>query len=235
MDLSWQESTDLGVNAQRLHELAQSHTDGVFVDLGVREGASSSILCDQSVALNNMVYGVDVDLSLLNFASIQGQNYKTILGDSSTVGRDWRRGKIDILFVDTLHVKEQVLTELYFWIKHIKPDGWIVFHDTYWPEGKTETFGNRSWNRVEDAVKEFFAVDDLGRFEDDRINLISYPDSWGMTFVQIKNHKGLRSNIQNWEEVINVRNELNGLFWNEGNKGLLQIDLNMTPQWPSGG
>ena len=61
MDYSWYKNTDLGENSVRLHELSQTYKNSIFVDLGVRAGASSGLLCDQSKQLNNKIYGIDID------------------------------------------------------------------------------------------------------------------------------------------------------------------------------
>jgi hypothetical protein len=71
---------------------------------------------------SNKVFGVDVDWSMLNQSVGSHPNYTTILGDSSTVGKYWDV-KISGLFVDTFHIKEQVLSELYFWYPHVEEGG----------------------------------------------------------------------------------------------------------------
>jgi hypothetical protein len=55
----------------------------------------------------------------------------------------------------------------------------------------------------------------------------NYPESWGMTIVEIKKKKDYVSEFQNWKEVINKRNCLIGIFWNEGNKGDVKIDIEL--------
>jgi len=145
------------------------------------------------------------------------------LGDSSTVGKYWDK-KISGLFVDTFHIKEQVLSELYFWYSHIEEGGFIVFHDTNWPDGKHDVYGEITWDRVEEGVKSFFNVNSLN-YEDEYIKMLNYPESWGMTIVEIKKKKDYVSEFPNWEEIIDRRNHLISLFWNEGNKSNVKIDL----------
>lgn len=180
-------------------------------------------MLSDSVKNNNKVFGVDVDWSMLNSEVKSHPNYTTILGDSSTVGKYWNE-EISGLFVDTFHIKDQVLSELYFWYPHIKEGGFIAFHDTNWPQGQHDEYGGITWGRVEEGVKSFFNVDSLN-YEDDHIKMTNYPESWGLTIVEIKKKKDYVSEFSNWKEIIDRRNHLISLFWNEGNKSDVKIDL----------
>jgi cephalosporin hydroxylase len=223
MDLSKFYNTDLGINSNMLHQTSSKYKNSIFVDLGVREGNSSEIMLINSDINNNKVYGVDVDWSLLKQELKVHSNYTPILGDSSTVGKYWDK-KINGLFVDTFHIKEQVLTELYFWYPHIEEGGFIAFHDTNWPDGKYDIYNNIVWERPEEGVKSFFNIDSLN-YEDEYLKINHYPESWGMTIVEIKKKKDYISEYKNWQEVLNLRNKLIGIFWNESNKSNVKIDL----------
>jgi hypothetical protein len=223
MNLTRFYSTDIGLNADFLYNIVSKYSNTIFVDLGVRSGVSSEIMLLNSDINNNKVFGVDVDWSVLNSSVNSHSNYTKILGDSVTVGKYWDK-KISGLFVDTFHIKEQVLCELYFWYPHVVEGGFITFHDTNWPEGKYDVYNGITWDRVEDGIKSFFNVDNLN-YEDDYIKMINYPDSWGMTIVEIKKKKDYVSQFSNWVDVFNKRNELINLFWNEQNKSNIKIDL----------
>lgn len=214
---------DLGVNKNVLYDVVSKYTNTIFVDLGVREGVSSKIMLIDSQKNNNKVFGVDVDWTMLNDSVNSHPNYTKILGDSSTVGKHWDK-KISGLFVDTFHIKEQVLSELYFWYPHIEEGGFIAFHDTNWPEGKHDFYGGITWDRVEDGIKSFFNVDSL-IYEDEFIKMSNYPLSWGMTIVEIKKKKDYVSEFPNWKKIIDRRNKLISIFWNEGNKSDVKIEL----------
>jgi hypothetical protein len=214
---------DLGVNKNVLYDITSKYTDSIFVDLGVREGLSSKIMLSDSVKNNNKVFGVDVDWSMLNSEVSSHPNYTTILGDSSTVGKYWDK-KISGLFVDTFHIKDQVLSELYFWYPHLEEGGFIAFHDTNWPIGQHDKYGDITWGRVEEGVKLFFNVDSLN-YEDEFIKMSNYPESYGLTIVEIKKKKDYISELPNWKEIIDGRNHLISLFWNEENKSNIKIDL----------
>ncbi len=223
IDLSRFYSTDIGENSNPLYDIVSRYKNTIFVDLGVRTGVSSEIMLLDSQINNNKVFGVDVDWSLLNPSVGSHDNYIKILGDSSTVGKYWNE-KISGLFIDTFHIKEQVLSELYFWYSHIEEGGFIAFHDTNWPQGKNDTYGGITWDRVEEGVKSFFNVNSLN-YEDDFIRMSNYPDSWGMTIVEIKKKKDYISEFVDWDRIIDRRNHLIGLFWNDNNISDVKIDL----------
>lgn len=218
-------SSDLGVNSKELIGIVSSHQKSVFVDLGVRFGISSEIMLINSENNQNKVYGVDVDLSLISSELRENKNYFPILGDSTTIGKYWNEN-INVLFVDTFHIKEQVLCELYYWFPHIVENGYVIFHDSNWPEGKYDVYGGITWGRVEEAIKLFFDVESLN-YQDDFIDMKNYTESWGMTIVKVKKKKDFFKNILTWSEIFDRRNQLISIFWNNENKSNLKIDLNI--------
>lgn len=217
--------SDLGVNSYVLQNISSKYNNAIFVDLGVRTGISSEIMLFDSKSKNNKVYGVDIDFSMIDPSLNVNENYTKILGDSVTVGKKWEK-KIDGLFIDTFHIKEQVLMELYFWFNKVNTNGFIFFHDTNWPIGKNDNYGNITWGRVEEAIFEYFQINDLN-YEDDYIKISNYPESWGMTVVEIKKEKDYNQNLKNWSEVFEKRNKLISLFFNNDNIDNLEMDLNL--------
>ncbi len=216
-------STDLGINSNVLYNVVSEYKNSTFVDLGVRTGISSEIMLINSNENNNLVFGVDVDFSLLNPEVGSHERYTKITGDSVTVGKNWK-SKIQGLFVDTFHIKEQVLTELYFWYQHLEEGGFIIFHDSHWPDGKHDVYGGIVWDRVEEGIKKFFEVDELD-FENEFIKMSHFPESWGMTVVRIKKkNEGIAKSLD-WNSVFNMRNHLISLFWSRENSQGIQIEL----------
>jgi hypothetical protein len=218
--------TDLGPNIYPLFDCVSQFNNSTFVDLGVREGVSSGIMLMNSDVNNNKVFGVDVDKSPLNSYVLNHPQYNFILGDSATIGKQWTGGDINILFVDTFHIKEQVMIELYYWYPYVAKNGYIVFHDSNWPEGKQDIYGGIGWPRVEEGIKDFFNINEMN-YSDDFIDVKTYPESWGMTFVKIKEKKDYISLYNNWEHIFERRNHLINLFWNEENKNDVNIELKL--------
>jgi len=223
-------SCDLGDNnILRMYGLVEKAGENKkFVDLGVRQGVSSSIFLYKAEEKNNKVYGADLDYSLLNPKLKNSKNYYTLLADTVTLGKRWNEGNIDILFVDTLHIKEQVLCELYYWAEKVNENGVIIFHDTAWEEGKKDTIAEKEWDRVEDAIYEFFNINTLN-YKDEFIESIHFTESYGMTFIKIKKKKDFKSNIKNWKEIFDNRNYyMNYLFKNDNLQNKI-INLNIQP------
>ena len=215
-------SSDLGNNVHILYDKTKKINNGILIDLGVRTGVSSETLLINADEKNNKVFGVDVDFSQTAGHVKSNPNYNLIPGDSVTVGKNWDQ-KIDFLFVDTFHIKEQVMCELFYWYPCLKIGATIAFHDSNWPEGKHDVYGGIVWDRVEKGIMEFFGINTL-TYEDEFIKVENYPDSWGMTFVTIKKHKDYLT-TENWKEIFNRRNKLIGMFWNPDNIGNLELEL----------
>jgi predicted O-methyltransferase YrrM len=220
--LSGASLSDLGENSYVLYEKIKNIKDGKLVDLGVRGGVSSDIMLIESEERNNKVFGVDVNINGIAEPVLKNSNYKTLLGDSVTIGKRWKE-EIDFLFVDTFHIKDQVMCELYYWYPHVKVGSMIAFHDSNWPEGMRDTYGEIQWGRVEEGIMEFFGIDSL-TYEDEFVKVENYPESYGMTFVTIKKRKD-HTKSENWEEVFQNRNNLISMFWNENNIGEIEIEL----------
>jgi SAM-dependent methyltransferase len=205
--------SDIGLeNALNIYNITQGMGyDNIFVDLGVWHGFTSHLLLLNSLSKNNLVFGVDVKFDDTDPSVLDHSNFTKLLGDSSTIGKNWNNGPISFLFIDTLHVKEQVLCELYHWYDHVREGGLIVFHDTSWPADKFDNYWDINWQRPEEAIKIFFGINSLIH-EDDYIQVISNNVSNGMTFVVIKKKFPYKERINNWREIFDTRNFLTSKF-----------------------
>jgi hypothetical protein len=215
---------DLGSNAWVLADLVRTFKNGRFIDLGVRLGASSAVMSIESAERNNKVHGCDLmfDGFEKNGARFVNNDYMCYMADSVTLGKNWDEDPLDIIFVDTIHTREQVLAELYFWSNHIKEGGYFIFHDSHW-EGPGDIIGGKQWERVDVAITDFFglpkSVREMIQYEDENIQLEHYISSYGMTFVQVKTLDAIEKfkNNVDWNEVFEIRNWLNDLHFNPEN------------------
>jgi SAM-dependent methyltransferase len=215
---------DLGENSWILLDIVKTMKNARFMDLGVRLGASSAILSYECEERNNQVCGCDLMFGGFqqNGARFVNENYLCYQADSVTLGKNWDEDAFDIIFVDTIHTREQVLSELYFWSNHLKEGGYFVFHDSHW-EGPGDVIGGKQWERIDVAITDFFglpkSVRDMNQYEDDNIVLEHYKPSFGMTFVKVKSLEAIekfKSNID-WNKVFEIRNWLNNIHFNENN------------------
>lgn len=217
----WYKS-DLGNNASKLAEVVSKYSNSEFVDLGVRTGVSSEILLDGAEERGNHVYGVDLDFTLCPISN-ENPRYTKILGDSVSVGRRWEGGKISGIFFDTLHTKFQVMCELRYWWPHLKSKCFLAFHDSAWPEGKHDVINGVKYDRVEEGIKSFFGVKKMDH-KDTSMSMSTYPDSWGMTIVEIRKKKDYASKFKGWDSVLEERNGCISSLYGHDNQGGLILD-----------
>lgn len=163
---------DLGPNKQRLFDVAaQARPGDVLVDLGVRTGNSSFAMLEATIDQRCQVIGVDP----APCPFICPDRYEYLQMDSvSAASSPAMPEEIYLCFFDTLHIKEQVMAELYHYWPKVRVGGWAVFHDTEWPEWKHDEYLGVTWEQAVEGVKAFFGF----------MPFLHYPESWGMTFVQ---------------------------------------------------
>jgi hypothetical protein len=218
---------ELGYNAQILISVVEGTPDnGILVDIGVETGKSSKLLLHNSIAKKSKVYGIDPIPTVSIPGILDHPNYQFIKADSVTTGKNWDKGQVDVVFVDSIHAKEQVLMELYYWWDLVKEKGWIAFHDTEWHNyihkpghpcaGKKpgnsglgyDFYQGIAWETPDKAVMEFFKIEKLSNdpikdthFENEFIFCHHMPESLGMTFIKKKKHFDFKSLIHNWQEI----------------------------------
>ena len=213
MNLESLYNSELGVNVNQLWDHVKRYENSLFVELGSSPGTSATVMLIDSQVKNNNVVAIDTELRWLPAHLMQNRRYEPIKGDSSSVGKIWDRVQIAGLFVDTIHAKEQVLCEIKFWYPHVKEGGFIAFHDTHWADDHFDVYNGVQYEKPEKAVIEYFGIDESLNHEDEFIKVSSYPESFGMTFVEIKKKKDYESNVKDWDAVFKVRDELTKFCW----------------------
>ena len=216
---------DLGANAWKLADLVRTMKNARFIDLGVRLGASSAVMSIEADERNNQVCGCDLgyDGFFKNGRRFVSENYTCYQADSVTLGKNWDEDPFDIIFVDTIHTREQVLAELYFWVDHLKEGGYLIFHDSHWEKEGGDLIGGVEWKRVDEAITDFFNlptnVMEMDTYETEDISLKHYPGSYGMTFVQVKTLDAIERFKEgfDWDDLFKIRNHLNDLHFNRMN------------------
>ena len=82
------------------------------------------------------------ELTAFKKGRIDKSRYDQIHGDSIEVGKNWRHGKVDLVFVDGCHFYEHALGDIETWLPHVKNGGIMAIHD----------FSPEPWGAVMDAV-----------------------------------------------------------------------------------
>ncbi len=214
---------ELGENMLKTIEIIEQRGgNNTFVDIGVETGKSSKVLLHGALANNNKIFGVDPIPCISIPGILDHPNYTMLKKDSVTTGRDWLHGKVDIAFIDSIHAKEQVLMELFYWWDLIEVGGWAIFHDTNWSgyihkpnhpcAGKKpgnsglgyDFYQGIAWETPDKAILSFFKIEDLNH-KDQNIECFHYPDSLGMTYICKKTNFDYKSLTTNWSEIENKR------------------------------
>jgi hypothetical protein len=122
-----------------LYDLARgsSQIEGVVVELGTYKCLSTIYLASGSP---DKVYSVDTHefgtyeeaRSNLDARGV-GDNASLIIGFTEDVGKEWKK-PIRLLFVDADHTYEGVKKDIIAWTPFIVEGGYIVFHDTNYPD-----------------------------------------------------------------------------------------------------
>lgn len=225
-DINVLKSGELGHNISKLMEIKKSFgKNNLFVDIGVESGKSSRILLDDAIELNNFVCGIDPIKDPGISDLLENPNYIFLKKDSVASGKEWKYAKPNIVFIDSIHVKPQVMMELYYWWDLVTVEGWLVFHDTEWGMNKPngyihkanhpcagkkpgnsglgyDFYAGRGWETPEYAIFDFFKIQDLN-IENEYIKSLHYPESLGMTFIQKKkefDYKNIIS-LDQWKKI----------------------------------
>ena len=216
-------SNDLGDNAWKLLDLVKTMRNKRFMDLGVRNGASSAIMSVEADERKNQACGCDFMFEgfFRDSRKFVSENYLCYQADSVTLGKNWDEDPFDIIFIDTIHTREQVLAELYFWSNHLNENGYFVFHDSHWEKEGGDVIAGKEWKRVDVAITDFFNlpknVMELTEYENDDILLNHFPGSYGMTFVKVKTLDAIDRFKEgvDWKEVFDIRNQLSDFHLNK--------------------
>jgi len=204
--------SDLGKHIPRFIEVIEGlGKDNLLIDIGVDAGHSSRILLHNATKSNNRVIGVDASDKVVD--NIKHPNYSFIISDSVTAGKNYDGNKADFIFIDTTHIHEQVMAELYFLWDHLEVGGVMGFHDSdaasYPPN---QHFGGNEWAPVEPGILEFFGLKGkvLKNQTNKNISVEHHTGDYGITFITKKTDKDFKADISRnrWEEIFSARDSL---------------------------
>ena len=101
---------------------------GVYVEIGVSNGFS--LLSVAKHRKDIQCYGIENEnkVAVDIISKEQVSNATFIFGHSSTVAKSWE-APIDLLFIDGDHKLPQIAFDVIGWFPHVKPGGYILFHD----------------------------------------------------------------------------------------------------------
>jgi len=100
--------------------------DGLYLEIGVKHGLSLAIA--RHYAPEAKIYGIDISNIDFDYKYFEDKDVNFIDKSSDEVARTWNK-KIDLLFIDGDHERNQVTKDIKNYSKWVKKDGHIVFHD----------------------------------------------------------------------------------------------------------
>jgi len=152
--------------AMVLDELKPERT----VELGTYKGFTGALL---SLATSKQTISVDIDDHGTVEARPYGHHLQFVVSDattretSSAVVTCIGGPPIDLLFIDDGHYYETICKEFELWRPHVRPGGWIVFHDinplaNIGPHGvqPPEMQVTRFWNELKGNKQEIIATEE---------------------------------------------------------------------------
>ncbi len=164
--------SDIVGHLPRFYEMVTSRDAKHVIELGTRTGVSTIAWLYALEQTGGRLTSVDID----SMPEIGTFNHWTFIqGDDLDRHIFGALDPADIVFIDTSHLYEQTLRELYLYRHLVNPGGLLVCHDTQLarPEGAPV----RPAFPVRTAIEEFCEAEGLRWFE--------YTDSWGVGVIQL--------------------------------------------------
>lgn len=123
-----------GAFSQMIYSIARFSGAKVIVEVGVWKGLTASLLVQAAHMNTGHCWGIDRGeckdeakrrIDRLGLAHC----WTYIQSDSAKAGQTWEHGPIDFLMIDAGHEYPEVVADRQAWIPHVKPGGYVFFHD----------------------------------------------------------------------------------------------------------
>ncbi len=119
----------------RMHDTAAAYPGVAILELGVRQGYSTSAFLAAAEKAQGHLWSIDVNDPEVPAHWLDSALWTFIKGDDVVV--PFWVPAIDVLFVDTIHTYAHTLAELNRFVPMVKPGGTVLLHDTvYSMEGE---------------------------------------------------------------------------------------------------
>jgi predicted O-methyltransferase YrrM len=129
-------SSDINEHLQFLHNLVLAMDAKQVVELGVRDGSSTSAFLSALVETGGKLWSCDLNepIGEVNkFRQIMEFQWEFNQGNDLSFEILSRVGSCDILFIDTGHFFDETLQEMEIYSKHLRDGGIMVLHDSWEP------------------------------------------------------------------------------------------------------
>lgn len=149
---SW---SDIQDHLAYLHEVVLRYPRAQVVELGTREGNSTSALLSAVIETGGRMWSCDIaPRGPYPGCSFPGEWLElpewTFINGSSVSDEVLAQmpAQIDVLFADTSHTYELTLAELYAYVPRLRPGGILLEHDT---QARYTPGGQREWTATPDT------------------------------------------------------------------------------------
>lgn len=169
-------ASDISYHFPTFNRLIDEHDVRWIIELGVRDGHSTSCFVLRAMQRAGHVWSVDIDPTQL----VPRRGWTFIWGDDLDPAiTAIVPPACDLLFIDTSHGYEQTVAELAEYGPRVRPGGIIVLHDTQneHPELRGEPIGPQEPFPVRRAMIEYADAHGYSWSED--------PESWGLGVVYV--------------------------------------------------
>lgn len=97
-----------------------------------KKGKGATVYCVDTWRNETIEHALHVDVFDRFMANVlpHADVIVPVRGRSEQMGREWKSGPIDVLFIDGDHSYEGVMHDIESWIPHLRRGGLALFHDT---------------------------------------------------------------------------------------------------------
>ncbi len=121
-----------------IFSIALASRGKTYVELGVREGATTLPLLWAAHLNGGKLYSVDINPTSFRCPSGLEDHWEFVQSDANRFLEGWQHGKMDCVYVDDWHAYDHVKRELELIDRHVGPSSVVLLHDLMY--GNTEPF-----------------------------------------------------------------------------------------------
>ena len=128
----------------------------VIIQIGAERGCSTCAMLEERG--DAFIFSIDVGKRMeeqdnLARAGLVWQKVARGLGRSQNIGQQWPRSwQCDLLYIDGDHQRPGIDQDIEIWTRHVRPGGYLAFHDYILPEQR----GSHILGRVYEAVRDWW-------------------------------------------------------------------------------
>lgn len=181
----------------KLHSIVKKLNPCVVVEIGTNRGNSTKTILHAMHNTSSKLFSIDI-ADFKNSGS--GENFNFIQSDSLDLNHIKKKipleKGIDLIYIDGLHTKNQVLNEISLYYKYVKSNGYILLDDIdHYPYSKNQRKDNLYMEKVRKEINTLVRNIFYNNF--DKLELQMIYGSTGLAILKKKNDKDLNLDFKN--------------------------------------